>query len=324
MSFIATETSEKRDFSGYTLILPTVSIGNVAQLSVDLILSSYPGVRRVGMYYDPENVEPYAAPDPLAIKTKDVKGVLGFGIEIYEDPTRKLVIWQQRVPAIVGRLQAFTEGVVKFIVNQHFDRVILLTSDFNYDRTDEQLMRHQTFAYFATSNLVDKLKSELEGKLGWDYAKPHENAYAGSRYEQGAENVPRRGYGDIDDVTEELPTFKADEKKEAKQDRTSSSSSVTTKREDEKKFIAVGHGGAASIAKICEDKGIPLVGLVALTTEGDNTDDAIQLADKLQRLLETFPHVPDLATHLNGIKWNRPLAWKYVYGGDTTSEGIYT
>lgn len=62
------------DFSGYTLVLPSVSVGNVGQLAMDVLLASYAKVQKVGYFHDPHNTYPFAANDAIARKTNKFAG----------------------------------------------------------------------------------------------------------------------------------------------------------------------------------------------------------------------------------------------------------
>ena len=64
-------------WDGYTLVLPCVSVGNVPQLTIDLLVSSFiqtkyskdaddKDLKLVG-YIRSKNVHPFAGPDPFAL-----------------------------------------------------------------------------------------------------------------------------------------------------------------------------------------------------------------------------------------------------------------
>lgn len=155
--------------TGFTLIFPAVSVGNVAQLAVDALIASYssgksPSLRKIGTYYDPSNVSSFVGVDAVASKRKQVVGDVTFGIEVFVDESRKLVIWQQRAPVLRGRKNAFVAGVVAWMRREKIADVILLTSEFAALRSDEQLrmalmmgsedMTHK-LAYFTNQSMFN-------------------------------------------------------------------------------------------------------------------------------------------------------------------------
>jgi hypothetical protein len=71
------------DFTGKTLVLPSVSVGNVGQLALDVLLASYAKVQKIGYFHDPFNTYPFAANDAIARKMskftgKDIELIVNF------------------------------------------------------------------------------------------------------------------------------------------------------------------------------------------------------------------------------------------------------
>ncbi|KAI7758313.1 hypothetical protein M8C21_008831, partial [Ambrosia artemisiifolia] len=78
-----------------TLILPALSIGNVGQLAVDLLIASSKA-DRVG-YLDDPNVLPCVGNDAYA---PSPQGDLALPLEAYESPSSALTFIQQRSPVV--------------------------------------------------------------------------------------------------------------------------------------------------------------------------------------------------------------------------------
>ena len=56
--------SEDCDWSNYTFIFPGVSIGNIGQLAIDLLISSLPNTHKAG-YVTTDLVQPIVGHDPF-------------------------------------------------------------------------------------------------------------------------------------------------------------------------------------------------------------------------------------------------------------------
>ena len=122
-------------FTGSTLILPIVSIGNVPQLTVDLLVYNLPGVKLVGRL-DNTWIYPFsAAPD----YTEDGDGKPDdtvnspvstcTGLEVYYCSRFNLTIVQQRSPIISGCAQRFYKDMlVPFVELCEFKNVLVLQS----------------------------------------------------------------------------------------------------------------------------------------------------------------------------------------------------
>jgi len=158
-----TETAD-RNWTEYTLILPTVSVGNVGQLSCDAIIATL-GPKRVGYLHD-DSVLPIVGSDPFG----EGSGQIATALDVYESAEHKLVIVQQRAPLIKGRKCQFVDRLFEWIQACQFRQVVLLTSVFAHERRDTQLVGPQT-RFLATPAaqqlLPDELLSGSGEHLGW-------------------------------------------------------------------------------------------------------------------------------------------------------------
>ena len=108
-------------WDGYTLVLPCISVGNVPQLTLDLLISSLVKSQKdsaekdlelVG-YIRSKNVHPFAGPDPFTshgtLLTTSIQGLVYFiskcfrflhhlFILVFVSKAKKLVLIQQRSP----------------------------------------------------------------------------------------------------------------------------------------------------------------------------------------------------------------------------------
>ncbi|KAK5820699.1 PAC2 family-domain-containing protein [Linnemannia elongata] len=149
-SFIPSPGFDARRFKGTTLILPSVSIGNVPQLTTDLLLSTLK-LDRVGCIED-ENVvpvlgaadRPHSKPTTIATAGTGITGVSGGGllslaVEVFQSKDGKWTLIQQRSPTVSHRSHHYADNLVRFIQDSEFDQVVLLASADGARRIDIQL-----------------------------------------------------------------------------------------------------------------------------------------------------------------------------------------
>jgi len=140
-------------FQDNTLILPALTIGNVCQLAIDLLIFTT-SAPRVGFIED-RYVVPVICNDVLSV---GVHGKLSTSLEVYQLAEKKVTFLQQRAPVIEGRNQNFAKDLVSWIKRSLFKEVVLLVSaDASY-RIDSQLVGPQ-FRYISTGAVDDKLRS---------------------------------------------------------------------------------------------------------------------------------------------------------------------
>ncbi|KAK3257284.1 hypothetical protein CYMTET_33623 [Cymbomonas tetramitiformis] len=147
------------DFEGCTLIAPTVSAGNLGQLTVDLLVSTLSLVR-VG-YLEDDNVLPCIGNDPY---NAEPTGSLALGLELYSDSKRTIVCLQQRAPAMPGRSRAFAKNLSKWISASKFKDVIVLAGVEAAWRTEQRIGLGFQLRYVCSSS---DGKLERCEALGW-------------------------------------------------------------------------------------------------------------------------------------------------------------
>ncbi|KAI0211933.1 Proteasome assembly chaperone 2 [Lamellibrachia satsuma] len=126
-----------KDWSGYTLIVPSVSVGNVGQLTVDLIVSTL-HMDRIG-YLSTDAVYPVVGNDPFSTKGSSDKCQLVTAIEVYECTDKKITVVQQRAPLVRGKRKQFVSELCHWIQTCNFTKVIIVTSSFSHERVDTQI-----------------------------------------------------------------------------------------------------------------------------------------------------------------------------------------
>lgn len=117
---------ESLNLKGYTVIVPAVCVGNVAQLACDLLISSKQ-LQRIGTLHHPALIPIFG---PAAYQHEPQQKVSA--CELYESEQDKLLIVQFRTPFISGHLADFHEQLAKLLVDAH--RVIVLSASFGFEQ----------------------------------------------------------------------------------------------------------------------------------------------------------------------------------------------
>uniref|UniRef100_A0A6M2DFX7 Proteasome assembly chaperone 2 n=1 Tax=Xenopsylla cheopis TaxID=163159 RepID=A0A6M2DFX7_XENCH len=125
------------DFSGYTLLVTCVSVGNISVMSADLLIRSlkmkksatcwHPactpitGVNPFGHNYQAERYSP-----------KNYLTLLNTALEIFHDPIKKIAVLQMRSPITKVLKTEFISDLVFFIRRQSFSKIFILSSCYSY------------------------------------------------------------------------------------------------------------------------------------------------------------------------------------------------
>lgn len=114
------------DVTDYTVIIPAVCVGNVAQLACDLLISSKQ-LKRIGTIHHPALIPIFG---PAAYQHEPQHKVSA--CELYENVQDKLLIVQFRTPFISSYLADFHEKLAKLLIKSR--RVIVLTASFGFEQ----------------------------------------------------------------------------------------------------------------------------------------------------------------------------------------------
>ncbi|KAI8366353.1 PAC2 family-domain-containing protein [Choanephora cucurbitarum] len=146
MTFIPVSNYDSQLLKGSKLLLPTVSIGNVPQLTFDLLVHTLK-LQRVG-YIDQDALMPVSG-----IREDDQTGVT-VPMEVFQSNDHQWTYVQQRSPTIKGKRQAFLDQLVEFA--SQFSQVTIVTSMDASRRLDSQI-RGAPFRVFGDKSVVDQL-----------------------------------------------------------------------------------------------------------------------------------------------------------------------
>uniref|UniRef100_F7EHY7 Proteasome assembly chaperone 2 n=1 Tax=Macaca mulatta TaxID=9544 RepID=F7EHY7_MACMU len=150
------------DLAGFTLLMPAVSVGNVGQLAMDLIISTL-SMSKIGYFYT-DCLVPMVGNNPYATAEGN-STELSINAEVYSLPSRKLVALQLRSIFIKYKSKPFCEKLLSWVKSSGYARVIVLSSSHSYQRNDLQL--HSTpFRYLLTPSMQRSVQNKIKS-LNW-------------------------------------------------------------------------------------------------------------------------------------------------------------
>lgn len=220
------------NLNGYTLIIPSVSVGNVGQLTVDLLISTY-NLEKIGTFWHPAIIASVGA-DPFKDENEDIC----VACELYVNEKLKLAAVQLRSSIEFKLALNFFKEFKTFILKNEFEKVLILTSAFAHLLNDPKLI------YRCLSNdeeLFDTLKA-LDFRF----------------YEE-----TRNGH------------------------------------------IAEGSGFSVKFYETLNDS-VKSTLLVNYVSEGDNRHDAVDMLNKLRRLINSLRNID--------MDLKYPQSWNFVFG----------
>ncbi|KAK9882287.1 hypothetical protein WA026_020397 [Henosepilachna vigintioctopunctata] len=115
------------DLNGFTLIIPSVSVGNVPQLTVDLLIYNA-DFRKAGIIYHPA-IMPSVGADPFDESSTDICTAC----ELYVNKSLKLAVIQLRSALEFKLVTKFFTDLKEDIVNHKIANIIVLSAGFDYE-----------------------------------------------------------------------------------------------------------------------------------------------------------------------------------------------
>lgn len=150
--FFYPEGNITQDWRGFKLIVPTVAVGNVAQLSMDLLISSLlreKKLARSGRISSPF-VRPVVGPNAYDIFSPNVTT----SSEVYHSVELKLVLIQVRSPPFSEAKKEFIDQLSSWITTQGFGEVFILTSSFSQFLTCPDKEGYRLIKYLSPQGLT--------------------------------------------------------------------------------------------------------------------------------------------------------------------------
>ncbi|KAI1317269.1 Proteasome assembly chaperone 2 [Mortierella claussenii] len=349
-TFIPTPGFDASHFKGTTLILPSVSIGNVPQLATDLLLATL-DLDRVGCIED-ENVIPVLGPADQVHRpslqtassssssvsqqhsTGSKQGSQGTGlsmaVEVFQSKDKHWTIIQQRSPTVHHRSHHYTDNLVQFIKESQFEKVVLLASADGARRIDIQLRAGSPpVRYIASPALSTEWKDKVRG-LGIEELEK----VAATEEEEArrAAILRREGYDLVHDSTKTVVPASSTAITSAGSGSTSGLLAEQVegmqldvaegKKSVLDKVPRIPNGGIARrLHSLCQEQEVAILTIVKFAMEGDNAPDAVFLANVLNAILNI--HVPTPEQVMAGQEsWRVPKSWDSLYG-NTFHQDMY-
>ncbi|UXI21625.1 TBC1 domain family member 2B-like [Sarcoptes scabiei] len=169
--------SDQQLWQDYVLIWPCVSVGNVPQLAIDLLINhllehpdepdngSAPKQSkdlRLAGYIHSEYVKPFAGPDPF----KSFGSLLSTSIQVFVSDSLKLVVVQQRSPLNKEYRNEFQTELSNWLSLHQFKMILLLSSSFNHFLAPEFFDANPFLMMSLVSESIDpSVRDFIEKKL---------------------------------------------------------------------------------------------------------------------------------------------------------------
>jgi len=241
------------DLSGFTLLLPSVSVGNVGQLAIDVVLATLKPTLITQILHP--SLIPCAGADPLKVGSP----ILTTAMQLYIHPESKLVVFQIRSGLLPGKGGAFLTDLLEWAKEVKITRLVCLTSSHAHERSDVQL-RGSPLRFLASPSLAK------EAPVPESFIRL--------------------------ETKERFPGLCSEEQPEA--------------------LFIPGGGLAKRFLLGCEEKEMQGLVLLKFCAEGDNTQDAIQVADYLQQYTAWRPS--------NCSNYLVPPSWQHLFGPPAPQE----
>lgn len=114
--------------NNFTLILPSVAVGNVGQLACDLLISSL-DMKKIATVYSPAFI-PVLGYDPYDLKSSTLSG----SCELYQCAAKQLIVLQLRAPLVLKYARTFLIEIVEKFKERKVKDIIVLASSFAHER----------------------------------------------------------------------------------------------------------------------------------------------------------------------------------------------
>lgn len=167
---------------GDLLVLPAVSLGNVGQMAIDLIMNTAnhetwaklestekvetaagDAVEKIGVLRS-ANVLPMAGTDPLDVAKDAKSGKLCSNLEVYRLESAKITFLQIRAPIVEGAALNFAHEIVRFSKDCGFSGLLVLAGSDSSANFEQEVMLHQ-FRFVATGAVAEE-DTEVLQRIG--------------------------------------------------------------------------------------------------------------------------------------------------------------
>eukprot|EP01084_Bolivina_argentea_P253097 425037_1 len=158
------------DIHKATLVMPSVGVGNIGQIAMDILLTTLLAQQRIVKigYINDRNVvcgvgNNGIIPKPKRKRKKTIEGRITAAVEVYWYKECNVVFIQQRCSVRMGGRGEFVDGLMQFINKYQFDKVVLLTSEYITKRNDFETKNGVKMVYYHS----DKFDVNVMKTLKW-------------------------------------------------------------------------------------------------------------------------------------------------------------
>ncbi|XP_023240649.1 proteasome assembly chaperone 2-like [Centruroides sculpturatus] len=144
-----------------SLFQPVISVGNVGQLAVDLLLENL-HFTCVGRIHS-STILPLVGLDPFLENSSD----LVTSCQVYENTQLNLVVIQQRTPVAMNQRSLYVKLMANWIKECNFKKVVLLSSKLSQFESPSDMST--PFFLLSLSEDENSIKDYLIQKLNWKY-----------------------------------------------------------------------------------------------------------------------------------------------------------
>ncbi|XP_014600801.1 PREDICTED: proteasome assembly chaperone 2 [Polistes canadensis] len=174
--------TKQYNLEGFSLIIPSVAVGNVAQLTVDLLIASL-NLQRIGQIVTSAFI-PIVGLDPY-VETSEH---LSTAIDLYAGLDNKILVIQIRSPFIKS-LNNFYHSLLQFITANKISKIVILTSSYAYEKTDTQINVTE-LRYIASASILTNNKQIFDDSKWLQY----ESKYTSCPNDQQIVHIPGGGF----------------------------------------------------------------------------------------------------------------------------------
>lgn len=153
---------EDADLNGFTLIIPAVSVGNVPQLTLDLLIKTF-NFQKIASLWHPSIVSSVGA-DPYDFSSSKICTAC----ELYSNEMLKVACMQLRSTLDSKTANKFFEDLYNCVNSLNFKKIIILSSAFDYELPNINKKRFY-FLDNLQNNLfnipdIEQLEKDMYGK----------------------------------------------------------------------------------------------------------------------------------------------------------------
>jgi proteasome assembly chaperone 2 len=141
--------TELGKLSGYTVLLPAVSVGNAGQLCLDVILENINRDKIQTCQVLHPSIVPVVGPDPL--KVNNDSAAMSTALQAYVVPEQKLILFQIRSGILPGQGAAFIQQFLQWFQESDCKDLIIIGSMHSHERIDKQITG-TAMRYLSTAN----------------------------------------------------------------------------------------------------------------------------------------------------------------------------